>query len=96
MVANIESPLFKVARDVEENIEEYNISDPTIPLNNIVSQCFVVSEKPYLKGIKTTFNKNSSISVFLGFAHFGIRTPSNLDISPPTLTTSIFDQILIE
>jgi hypothetical protein len=42
MVANAESPLFKVTPDVEENIEEDNISDPTIPLNNILSECLAI------------------------------------------------------
>ena len=42
MVANAESPLFKVTPDVEENIEEDNISDPTIPLDNIVSECLAI------------------------------------------------------
>ena len=42
IVANAESPFFKVTPEIEENIEEYNISDPTIPLNNIVSECLVV------------------------------------------------------
>ena len=63
MVANIESPLFKVARDVEENIEEYNISDPTIPLNNIVSECFVVSEETVFKGHQNYLQQE--------FFHFG-------------------------
>ena len=42
MVANAESPLFKVTPEIEENIEEDNNSDPTIPLNNIVSECLAV------------------------------------------------------
>jgi hypothetical protein len=42
MVANVESPLFKVTSNIEENIEEDNISDSTIPLNNIVSECLIV------------------------------------------------------
>ena len=42
MVANVGSPLFKVTPDVEEDIEEDNISNPTIPLNNIVSECLAV------------------------------------------------------
>ena len=42
MVANVESPLFKVTPDVEEDIEEDNISNPSIPLNNIVSECIAV------------------------------------------------------
>lgn len=45
MLANIESSLFKVTPDFEENIEEDNILDPTIPLNNIVSECLAVDVK---------------------------------------------------
>lgn len=30
--------------DVEEKIEENNISDPRIPLNKIVSECLAVDE----------------------------------------------------
>jgi hypothetical protein len=42
MVVNVESPIFKVTPNVEENIDKDNISDPTTPLNNIVSECLVV------------------------------------------------------
>ena len=42
MVANVKSPLFKMTPDIEENIKEDTISYPTIPINNIVSECFVV------------------------------------------------------
>ena len=42
MITNVKSPLFKVTPKIEENIEEDNISDPTISLNNIVSECLAV------------------------------------------------------
>ena len=42
MVANVKSSLFKVTPNVEENIEDDNISDPTIPLNNIIRECLIV------------------------------------------------------
>ena len=42
MVTKAKSPLFKVTQVVEENIEEDKISNPTIPQNNIVNECFAV------------------------------------------------------
>jgi hypothetical protein len=45
MVANVESSLFKLTPDLEEHIEKNNISDPTIPINNIVSEYLAVDVK---------------------------------------------------
>jgi hypothetical protein len=39
MEVNIESPVFTVNRDLEENVEEEDDYDPTIPLMNVVEEC---------------------------------------------------------
>jgi hypothetical protein len=35
---NVESPLFTVNHDLEENVVEEDASDPTIPLMNVVEE----------------------------------------------------------
>jgi hypothetical protein len=39
MEVNVESPLFTVNHDLEENVEE-DVSVPTIPLMNVIEECF--------------------------------------------------------
>ena len=39
MEVNVEFPLFIVNHNLEENVEEEDVSDPTIPLMNVVEEC---------------------------------------------------------
>ena len=43
MEVNAESPLFTMNHDLEENVEEEDISHPTIPLMNVVEECLDVN-----------------------------------------------------
>ena len=39
MEVNVESPFFTVNHDLEEYVEEEDVSDPTISLMNVVEKC---------------------------------------------------------
>lgn len=54
MVANAESPFFKVTLDVKENVKEVNITNPTMPLTNIINECLAVEVKEILKPCSCT------------------------------------------
>jgi hypothetical protein len=67
MEVNAESPLFTVNHDLEENVEEDDISDPTIPLMNVVEEGLDANvEAPtssFVHGATTKKRKNSSIKI---------------------------------
>lgn len=70
MLANVESSLFKVTANFEENIEEDNIIDPTIPLNNIVSKCLAVDVHNFFLSI---FDVGAGIPSSKVFSNFKFR-----------------------
>ena len=61
---NAESPLFTVNHDLEENVEEEDVFDPTIPFMNVVEECLDANvETPissYVHGATTKKRKNTS------------------------------------
>ena len=63
MEVNAESPLFTVNHKLEENVEEY-VSDPSIPLMNVVDECLDANiEAPtssFIHGTTTKKRKNTS------------------------------------
>jgi hypothetical protein len=67
MEVNAESPLFTVNHDLEENVEEDDISDPTIPLMNVFEECLDANvEAPtssFVHGATTKKRKNTSIKI---------------------------------
>ena len=61
---NIVSPFFTVNHDLEENFEEEDVSDPIIPLMNVVEECLDPNvEAPtssFVHGATTKKRKNTS------------------------------------
>ena len=64
MEVNAESPHFTMNHDLEENAKEEDISDPTIPLMNVVKECFdAIVEAPtssFVHRATTKKRKNTS------------------------------------
>ena len=64
MEVNNESPLFTVNHDLKENVEENDVSDPTIPFMNVIDECLDANvETPtssFVHGLTTKKRKNTS------------------------------------
>ena len=64
MELNVESPLFTVNHDLEENVDAEDVSDPTIPLMNVVEECLDANvEAPissFVHGATTKERNNTS------------------------------------
>jgi hypothetical protein len=60
MEVNVEFPLFNVNHDLEENVEEKDNSDTTIPLMNVVEECLDALTSSFVHGATTKKRKNTS------------------------------------
>jgi hypothetical protein len=64
MEVNVESPLFTVNHDLEENVEEEDVYDATIPFMNVVEECLDANvEVPissFVHGATTNKRMNTS------------------------------------